>query len=172
MCLTIDLKRTTALIWLHGASWELQQRDGSGGIWLSQNMRSGAAAWALCMCMCISHSSTDNRKRKNWDLSHEMEEKGNMLKTGKDCLSMSYRLKSAYRYTLVCLIKFSTIHTTFEHHDIPRQLQQHCAYRPTNLDKSKINYDNTCQNAFQTFPMSLAKTLIMSFSFVLVGHLC
>lgn len=170
MCLTIDLKRTTALIWLHGASWELQQRDGSGGIWLSQNMRSGAAAWALCMC--ISHSSTDNRKRKNWDLSHEMEEKGNMLKTGIDCLSMSYRLKSAYRYTLVCLIKFSTIHTTFEHHDIPRQLQQHCAYRPTNLDKSKINYDNTCQNAFQTFPMSLAKTLIMSFSFVLVGHLC
>lgn len=85
-----------------------------------------------------------------------MEEKGNMLKTGKDCLSMSYSFKSAYS----------------EHHDIPRQLQQQCAYRPTNLDKSKINYDNKCQKASQTFQMSLAKSLIMSFSFVLVGHLC
>lgn len=104
-----------------------------------------------------------------------MEEKGKMLKTGKDCLFMSYSLKSAYRYTWVCtcLIKFSTIHTTFEHHDIPRQLQQQHTYRPTNLNnKSKINYDNTCQKAFQTFQMSLAKSLIMSFSFVLVGHLC
>lgn len=125
-----------------------------------------------CVCVCASHTARLIIEREKTDLSHEMEEKGNMLKTGIDCLSMSYRLKSAYRYTLVCLIKFSTIHTTFEHHDIPRQLQQHCAYRPTNLDKSKINYDNTCQNAFQTFPMSLAKTLIMSFSFVLVGHLC
>lgn len=134
-----------------------------------------------CVCVCASHTARliiEKNKRKNWDLSHEMEEKGNMLKTGKDCLSMSYSLKSVYSYTWVCLIKFSTIHTTFEHYDIPRQLQQQCAYRPTNLDKSKINYDNTCQKAFQ---MSLAKSLIvlvciylvcMYFSFVLVGHLC
>lgn len=55
MCLTIDLKWTTALIRLHkSAPREVHQREGCAGIWLSLNtLWSGAAAWAVCVCVCV-----------------------------------------------------------------------------------------------------------------------
>lgn len=65
MCLTIDLKRTTALIRLHkSAPREVHQRDGSAGISLSLNtLQSGAQVWAVCVSVCVT---VGLEKRKRW----------------------------------------------------------------------------------------------------------